>query len=172
LYPLLSVAQNADGRLQVFAAGAYGPVYVERNLNTPTMWDPMIGLGYAGYVCNDYFNYCWSPYQVFAPAANLNGDGRLWAFAFGSDTSLWFASQSVPGGLFPPVPKGGKWYEYGTPGGVAVGAGGAGSKFPPFTGRNADGSLEVFAIGMSGDLWHIWQQGPAGNWSGWTSIGH
>ncbi len=38
-------------------------------------------------------------------------------------------------------------------------------------GRNQDGRLEVFARGMDGGLWHVWQTSPNGTWSGWSSLG-
>jgi hypothetical protein len=38
-------------------------------------------------------------------------------------------------------------------------------------GHNADGRLEVFAIGSFNTLWHIWQTAPSGGWSSWTSLG-
>jgi hypothetical protein len=37
---------------------------------------------------------------------------------------------------------------------------------------NSDGRLEVFALGLDGALWHIWQDAAhAGPWSGWASLG-
>ena len=41
----------------------------------------------------------------------------------------------------------------------------------PVVGSNADGRLEVFAIGADGALWHIWQWRPGGDWSEWASFG-
>jgi acylphosphatase len=37
--------------------------------------------------------------------------------------------------------------------------------------QNADGRLEVFAVGTDNALWHIWQTAPNGGWSGWASLG-
>jgi hypothetical protein len=48
---------------------------------------------------------------------------------------------------------------------------------PPFRGdpavfQNADGRLEVFAMGPNRKLGHIWQTAPnASAWSGWTDLG-
>jgi hypothetical protein len=36
---------------------------------------------------------------------------------------------------------------------------------------NADGRLEVFAIGWDNAAWHIWQTAPGGGWSQWESLG-
>ena len=41
----------------------------------------------------------------------------------------------------------------------------------PAVGKNWDGRLEVFAWGTDGALWHVWQNLPALNWSGWASFG-
>ena len=37
--------------------------------------------------------------------------------------------------------------------------------------QDNDGRLEVFARGADEALWHIWQTAPNGNWSGWSSLG-
>jgi hypothetical protein len=47
----------------------------------------------------------------------------------------------------------------------------AGSIHRPIVGTNADGRLEVFAKGLDGALWHIWQLAPGGPWSSWHSLG-
>jgi hypothetical protein len=36
---------------------------------------------------------------------------------------------------------------------------------------NADGRLEVFAVGADNALWHIGQTAPSNGWSGWASLG-
>ena len=38
------------------------------------------------------------------------------------------------------------------------------------TASNADGRLELFAIGTDGALNHNWQTSPGGNWSGWNGL--
>ncbi len=38
-------------------------------------------------------------------------------------------------------------------------------------GRNQDGRLEVFARGLDGAVWHIWQGAANSGWSGWSSMG-
>lgn len=39
-------------------------------------------------------------------------------------------------------------------------------------GKRSDGSLEVFAIDMSFNFWHMWQTGPGpDDWSEWTRLG-
>ncbi|HZV36792.1 MAG TPA: hypothetical protein VFB72_19600 [Verrucomicrobiae bacterium] len=41
----------------------------------------------------------------------------------------------------------------------------------PCVARTSDGRLEVFAIGKTGNLYHNYQTGSGGNWSGWNSFG-
>ena len=42
----------------------------------------------------------------------------------------------------------------------------------PSLADNSDGRLEVFALGLDGALWHIWQDAAhAGPWSAWASLG-
>lgn len=38
-------------------------------------------------------------------------------------------------------------------------------------GENADGRLEVFAVGSDHASSHIWQTAPGGSWGGWNSLG-
>jgi hypothetical protein len=75
------------------------------------------------------------------PSIARNADGRLEAFARGSDESLWHIAQTSPGGAW------GAWT-------------GLGGKLTddPAVGMNKDGQLEVFYRGTDGQLWHLWQQ--------------
>jgi hypothetical protein len=42
----------------------------------------------------------------------------------------------------------------------------------PSLALNSDGRLEVFALGLDGALWHIWQDAAhSGPWSAWASLG-
>ena len=41
----------------------------------------------------------------------------------------------------------------------------------PSAAVNQDGRMEVFAVGFSGVIWHIWQTTPNGGWSSWQSMG-
>jgi hypothetical protein len=45
------------------------------------------------------------------------------------------------------------------------------SSHPPAVGVNANGRLEVFAVGADDALWHIWQFAANGDWSGWDRLG-
>ncbi len=134
-------------------------------------------------------------------AVGRNKDGRLEAFALGTDNALWHTWQTAPNG---------GWSGWGSLGGLLAGdpcvaanadgrlevfARGANNTLMhiwqtapnngwsawasqggiitsnPGCGRNLDGRLEVFARGADGNLWHIWQTAPNGGWSGWASLG-
>jgi hypothetical protein len=41
---------------------------------------------------------------------------------------------------------------------------------PPCAARNRDGRLEVFALGADRALYHIWEERPGGDWSGWSTL--
>ena len=85
-----------------------------------------------------------------------NSDGRLEAFARGTDNELWHKSQAVPGGP--------SWNPWMPLGGTL--------NSDPFVGQNADGRLEVFVLGGDSALWHSYQTSASGNtWSPWTTLG-
>jgi hypothetical protein len=89
-----------------------------------------------------------------AVAVVSNADGRLEAFATGTDNALWHIWQATPGGA---------WSAWASLGGVLTS--------DRAVGRNADGRLEVFVRGTDDALWHIWQVTPGGAWSAWASLG-
>src|SRR5207249_562426 len=41
----------------------------------------------------------------------------------------------------------------------------------PVASPSQDGRVEVFAVGVNGALWHIWQTAVNGAWSNWVSHG-
>jgi len=86
-----------------------------------------------------------------APGANADG-GTLVA-AVKLDHATHYATENGPGGLR-------NWTYLGE---SFVGT--------PTIGRNADGRLEIFAVGTNGELFHAWQVAVNGGWSGWASFG-
>lgn len=88
------------------------------------------------------------------PVLGSNKDGRLEAFARGTDNALWHCWQTSPGG---------SWSGWASLGGVITST--------PSVVANADGRLEVFARGTDGALWHLWQTAPNSGWTGWASLG-
>jgi len=106
----------------------------------------------------------WAPLTgpvTATPAAILNLDLRMQIIIPGVGGELGSIEQATAGDLldWPPVPFDG----------IAVGA--------PVISRNghvlpdADGRLEAFHIGLTGELYHKWQTAPDGGWSEWVSLG-
>ena len=83
-----------------------------------------------------------------------NADGRLEAFATGTDNALWHIWQTAPNN---------GWSAWASLGGILTSS--------RAVARNTDGRLEVFARGTDDALWHIWQTSPGGSWSAWASLG-
>jgi hypothetical protein len=139
---LLTAAQNAHGRLEVFV--------VDRQTNG-SLWRIVQTPG----------NHGWSSWHCLggrlAPigqlAIVLDAKGRLALFTRGSDGSLQHIQQRRPSSGW------GHWYSLGGEiGRLAVG-------------RNQDGRLEVFTRGADGALWHVWQTAPNNGWGEWHSLG-
>jgi hypothetical protein len=93
---------------------------------------------------------------------NSNADGRLEVFALGGDRGLWHTWQQSPRGS-------GNEVDAQTWGGWETLTGTDLQQI--VVGSNADGRLEVFALGGDRGLWHVWQQSPNGAWGDWQSLG-
>ncbi len=96
--------------------------------------------------------------EIGRPFAQHNQDGRLEVFAIGLG-GIFNISQVFPNG---------GWRD------------GWLSKDRPslnvriklhVVGKNADGRLEIFALGDDNALWHIWQVTPNDGWSEWKTLG-
>jgi hypothetical protein len=143
-----NVAMNADGRLVVFVGGAINDMVTGTFWQIRQMpaggwsgWDSLAGIGGNG-----------------VPIVATNADGRLELFEEGTDGAIWHNWQVEPSGSV--------WSGWNT-----LGQPSKGHVIAPIMGRNADGRLEVFALGPDCELWHIWQVTPGGSWSGWASLG-
>ncbi|WP_111765745.1 matrixin family metalloprotease [Nakamurella deserti] len=179
------VADNADGRMEVFVRGADNALW--------HIWQTAPSNGWGG----------WSSLGGViqgAPTVGRNADGRLEVFARGTDGALWHRWQTAPngtwsgweslgGGIFQPVVSsnadgrlevfvkgldGALWHIWqvrpnGTWSGWESLGGVLGSTVA--VDRNQDGRLEVFVRGTDGALYHQWQVAPNGTWSGWASLG-
>src|SRR5919202_1377858 len=142
------VEQNADGRLELLAEapGASGPELAHIWQTAPNGgWDGFASLGAP-------------PAQFLgSPAVGRNPDGRLEAFVrvgLMSTGALWHIWQTAPNGGWS------GWDNLG---------GGIGPHFVD-VGQNADGRLEVFAVG-SNAVWHIAQTSAGAGWGSWDSLG-
>src|SRR6266581_2318788 len=140
--------ENADGRLEVFAAGNDGALWHIWQTAPNGTWSSWASLGTLSNV------QFLSGYTV-----GKNADGRLEVFTVGSDGALWHIWQTTAGGNWYNT-----WFSSGKPSGMDL-------QPSPTLVRNADGRLEVVAAGTDGALWHIWQTAPNGTWSSWAYLG-
>lgn len=149
------VARQRDGRLQVFAsAGSFMRTIYEKQVGTNwsgwgDIWDVQGLYGDHGNVNEQH------------PAVGSNEDGRLDIFTIVHDTSgfrVYHKWQTQPSG---------SWHEdinlLGNP---------PEADFEQLAvGSNADGRLEVFALGGGGVVWHVWQTTPgSSSWSPWVAL--
>jgi hypothetical protein len=148
-----ALGQNADGRLEILGLGpAAGGREVTHNWQTMpnSGWNAWASLG--------------SPPQndVLANVSVArNADGRLGTFVrYGAMSvgTLWQAQQTAPNG--------------GWTGWVSLNIGvGHVTTGPCQVITNADGRLELFAIGSPGGVTHAWQTAPNGGWSTQADLG-
>ncbi|MGH9439038.1 MAG: hypothetical protein ACRD22_14360, partial [Terriglobia bacterium] len=181
-----AVAQNADGRLEVFVlGGGDGALYHNWQITPGGAWSGFSVLAGNGNMAT-------------APTVAVNDDGRLEVFAQTTDGAGFHIWQTSPGG---------GWSSGETLGGGIVGSptaaldGGtyleafaidsSGMPYvdyqsngfagwnalpgiivaPPSTALNFDGRLEIFATAPDQAVYHDWQLSPAGPWSGWQLLG-
>ncbi len=193
-----TVARNADGRLEIIAAGSDGAIWHIWQTSPNGTWSTWASLGKPSNVALGF------------PVVGINADGRLEVFAI-SFGDLWHIWQTSPGGdwssswtqlsnqtipskfsarpalsqnvdgrleIFALATDGALWHIWQ----IAPNSRWSPSTSlgrpstvefttPPTIGRNLDGRLEALIIGNNGALWHIWQTSPGGNWSGWASLG-
>lgn len=180
---MLAVAQNQDGRLEVFARGTDRALYSMAQTAPNSGWTPWNRLGGI----------------IDMLAVGRNQDGRLEVLGRGTDKALYHLWQQQVGGSYTDwarlggvieevltvaldaegrlqafargtdkalwtigqVSPNGGWSGWSSLGGLVQAA---------VVGANLDGRLELFARGGDDDLWHNWQL-PAGGWSGWSSLG-
>jgi hypothetical protein len=139
----LSVASNADGRLEVF--GLKGPTFqlwhtwqTQPNGGWVGSWSQLPSIG----------NGLW----MFAVARN--GDGRLEVVAVDNGSlNIWHIRQTQPGSW-----DGASWGElYSDNDTLGAGIDLISQGLTLDMARNADGRLEVFGINNSGHIWHTWR---------------
>ncbi|MET8040445.1 hypothetical protein ABZU25_06215 [Micromonospora sp. NPDC005215] len=183
----LSVALNADGRMQAFQTRGSGAVY--------STWQSA-----PNSVFGDWANLGGNALK--SPTAVTKADGRIELFAIGGDGKLYHKWQSTVNGPFS------DWTSLGGSAlssdlNVATNAdgrlqvfviGGNGSLYSiwqtttsgPWSAwanlggtdlrslsavKKKDGRIELFAIGGDGKLYHKWQNTANGPFSDWTSLG-
>ena len=139
-----SVAQNSDGRLEVFARSSDNNLWVNFQQAPNTQW------------------FGWLPLQAKAPttfqgtpASIRNVDGRLEVFVRGADNNLWHNVQKTEGGT---------WADWAP---ITTNFTFAGD---PAVGQDTDGRLEVLARGTDNNMWLNFQVGPGNAWFGWQHL--
>ncbi|WP_326700540.1 M23 family metallopeptidase [Streptomyces sp. NBC_01754] len=175
-------ARSADGRLEVFAAGADGIHHAwQQEANGDwSEWESLGGPGNAELaiapnadgrlellaINGDTFQHRWqlrpsggwSGWETFGgggrdTAAGVNTDGRIEVYASGP-TGLFHRYQTAPNG--------------GWSGWESAGGGPADSRVQME--KSSDGRLEVFALSGAG-FQHRYQTTPNGGWSSWSGFG-
>ena len=143
----IAVSNDDDGRLEVFSCADDGALWHAWQ-NTPNgSWADLAKLGTPGGGC------------VGAPDVMQNADGRLEVFSIASDGAVWYAAQKKPNSSWDALAK------LGNPSGGFAGDGVS-------VAANADGRIEVYAIGSDGDLWHAWQNDASkDDWADFADLG-
>lgn len=145
-----AVGINANGWFEIFSIGLNGRLY---STGPFIPFLPMVD-----------WHSIFSPENIYlgredAPKIYPNKDGRLEAFMVG-DKKAWHIRQTTPSGdwtpLWQPLPD------------LLVSA--SDVFFGPEPIANADGRIELFFSDASGEVHHIWQTSPNGNWSKWEKL--
>jgi hypothetical protein len=143
-----TVVNNTDGRLEVFAVDTNGILWHLWQTTPNGTWSSWDSLGKP------------STLDLGFPMAAKNADGRIEVFTVGNG-ALWHRWQTAPGGSWYP-----SWFSSGQPSlsiPISIGV--------TALSQNADGRLEIFAVGTDGAFWHLWQTTPNGTWSAWDRLG-
>ena len=183
----VTVAANADGRLEAFARDSNGVISHTWQTAPSGGWSPWSPLG--GGLIGD-------------PQVATNSDGRLEVFAVGTDNQLWHVWQAHPGAgwssswyalggslagrpavranrdgrleAFARGTDGAVWHSWQqapSSGWAGVYSLGGTAAADPAVAINGDGRLEVFSEGSDTAIWHAWQARPGAGWTQWYSLG-
>ncbi len=150
------VAQDGDGRLELFAMNKDGTLWLIFQQVPNGSW------------------YGWLPLQskapasfVGAPAALRDATGHLELFARDAKGDVWHNQQTTEGGAWA------GWKPL-TQGVVATSHSAAEATMlltsDPVIGQDANGRLEIFALGKDQNLWVNFQITAGGDWYGWLPL--
>ena len=138
---------NQNGALQIFGIDGTGNVWRDQQKNgnyssDSSNWAGWIDIG-GGVTAGS------------SPAVVKQLDNTLAMFIPGATptTDVYFKYQTSPGGGFS------SWIDLGGAGITSLQAA-----------KNPDGSLQVFGLDGSGNLWRDTQNAPNGSWSGWSEV--
>ena len=145
------VANNSDGRLDVFMIGLDGQLNHKWQTSTAdsSQWS------------NDWESIGTGPF-IGDPVVSFNARNGLEVFAIGRDGSLNHTWQMC----FTPTSS--QWSEWNT----IPTSGGWLSNVRPTVAQNADGRIELCIVDNNGILWHISQTSPSDSsqWSAWDQL--
>ncbi len=137
----LAVAQNQDGRLEVFGTAPDDRIW--------HAWQSVAGKGWE--LWHDLF----SPAGLRTVIAAQNSDGRLEIFGTAPDETIWHTWQTAPGA---------GWHSW------QAMLGSTGRLRDLAVAQNQDGRLEVFGTASDDTVWQAWQTSPGGAWAGWRTM--
>jgi WD40 repeat protein len=182
----ISVANDADGRLELFSLGYDQSSYHIWQTRPNGFWSPW---------------GCLAGRSLRQIVVGQNADGRLEVFALGGNRAVYHIWQTEPNGgwgtwaalaghdlqqlalgknadgrlelfalggdgavyhIWQTAPSG-DWGDWGTLAGHDLSSLAVSS--------NADGRLELFALGGDRAVYHIWQTRPNGDWGDWATLG-
>lgn len=129
LYPP-TVAQNQDGRLDVFSLGSDGNLWHKWQVAPNSYWS-------SGWEDLGQPSTSW---LIGYPTASRQRDGRLVVFARAADGAIWSIAQKQASGSW------GSWTSLGQPSGTAIG-------YDIAVGRNQNGTLVIATTDALGRLW-------------------
>ncbi len=139
----IAVNNEKDGRAEVFIVGNTGNLYHN--------WQTAIN----GTTWNGWANIGGALSPVVRTDVGRNSDGRLEVFTLGTDGIAYHeyeTAANTPGTWVSWNSLGGNWE----------------TDAKPIVGTDANGALEVFLIGSTGNMYHNYQSG--GVWSGWVDL--
>jgi ligand-binding sensor domain-containing protein/signal transduction histidine kinase len=140
------VAQNSDGRLEVFRVDAEGELYHKWQKEAGGDWSPWVSLG--GWLMQDI-------------SVARESDGRLVVFAVDKMSRVLRYKRRLD-----PIHPEGDWPTWSTLGKEEM------VRAPVAVGQNLDGRLELFAVDAeNGSLRRIWETSASGDWSEWDNFG-
>jgi hypothetical protein len=145
------VQQATDGHLEVFTLDSQGAIWHTRQIAPNGHWNPWT------LVAHPPNNQVSADSQM---ETIVNDDGLLEIFIFDAQGGTWNIWQTSHGSGWS------QWASLGNPFGTTQ------EPVRFNVARNADGHLELFALGNDGALWHSWQLEPGGEWSLWASLAH
>jgi len=148
-----AVANNADGRLEIFAQSSNDlAVWHNFQLSPGGSWSGWSSLGTTG------------QFAIGTAAAFRNSDGRVEVFEAGAgSTGMWQDLQTSPGGAWS------GWSAIGGPPAVGIMTGTTESDIA--VGFIPDGGLLINVTGSDGQDWSIFNNSSGGAWSAWGSWG-